>query len=178
MMDDKFYQFWSDIAARTASGQISPNEVTEWMRLGGAGSESLMPLFKKYYGMQNAVDNSMDTMMLESSMANFKKSLTVFYSMLDVVPKQDYLELEKKYRVLKQKAADQEAVILQLKLLFKTCAPNVEEGIKPLNQMLKTQNEQFLKMMESLAGFYGISSDQNGSDQNDGAEKKTTNEEK
>lgn len=178
MMDDKFYQFWSDLAARTASGQISPNEVTEWMRLGGAGSESLMSMFKKYYGQPNAVDNAMDAMMLESAMANFKKSLTAFYSMLDVVPKQDYIDLEKKYRVLQQKAADQEAVILQLKLLFKTCAPNVEEGINPLNQMLKTQNEQFLKMMESLAGFYGISTDPNGSDKNDDAEKKTTNEEK
>lgn len=177
MMDDKFYQFWSDVAAQTASGQIRPDEFTDWMRLGGAGQESLMSMFKKYYGLpgsaDNSADNPMDTMMFESAMANFKKSLTAFYALLDVVAKQDYLELEKENRALKQKVANLEAVVLQLKLLFKTCAPNVEEGIKPLNQMLKTQNEQFLKMMESLAGFYGISSDKTDkSDKNDEAGEK------
>jgi len=174
MMDDKFFQFWSDVAARTVSGQIRPNEFTDWMRLGGAGPENLMSMFKKYYGLpgsaDNSADNPMDTPMFENAMAGFKKSLTAFYAMLDMVPKQDYLELEKENRALKQNVADLEAVILQLKLLFKTCAPNVEEGIKPLNQMLKTQNDQFLKMIESLAGFYGISSDK--SDKNDEAGEK------
>jgi len=171
MMDDKFYQFWSDVAARTASGQIRPNEFTDWMRLGGAGPENLMSMFNKYYGLTGAVDNPMDTPLFEDAMAAFKKSLTAFYAVLDVVPKQDYLELEKENRALQQKVADLEAVILQLKLLFKTCAPNVEEGIKPLNQMLKTQNEQFLKMMDSLAGFYGISSKEDNTEENNAGKK-------
>jgi hypothetical protein len=160
MMDDKFYQFWSDVAAKTVSGQIRPNEFTEWMRLGVGGPEQLMDMFKKHYGLTGAAEaNPMDSTLFESAMANFKKSLTDFYAILDVVPKADYLELEKKYLALKRKTEDLEAVVTQLKLLFKTCAPNVEEGIKPLNQMLKSQNEQFLKMMDSLAGFYGISSE-------------------
>ncbi|MFZ2630925.1 MAG: hypothetical protein WA081_12990 [Desulfosalsimonadaceae bacterium] len=161
MMDDRFYQFWSDVAAKTISGRIRPNEFTDWMRLGGNGPEQLMAMFKKYYGLTSGAD-PMDSTLFESAMANFKKSLTEFYSMLDVVPKQDYLELEKKYLALKRKTEELEIVVTQLKLLFKTCAPNVEEGIKPLNQMLKSQNEQFLKMMDSLAGFYGISSERNG----------------
>ena len=162
MMHDKFYQFWSDVALMTARGQIRPNEFTDWMRLGANGPEQLMALFKNYYGLTNAAaDNPMDSTLFASAMTDFKNSLTDFYSMLDVVPKQDYLDLEKKYIALKRKIEDLEAVITQLKLLLKTCAPNVEEGIKPLNQMLKTQNEQFLKMMDSLAGFYGISSETN-----------------
>lgn len=70
--------------------------------------------------------------------------------------------MKKKYRALQRKTEELETVVTQLKLLFKTCAPNVEEGIRPLNQMLKSQNDQFLKMMDSLAGFYGISSEKNG----------------
>jgi len=163
MMDEKFYQFWSDVAAKTVSGQIRPNEFTDWMQLGAKGPEQLMTMFKQYYGLTgSATDNPMDSKLFESAMADFKKSLTDFYSMLEVVPKKDYLDLEKKYLALKRKTEDLEAVITQLKLLFTTCAPNVEEGIKPLNQMLKTQNEQFLKMMDSLAGFYGISSEKKG----------------
>ena len=158
MVEDRFYQFWSDVAAKTISGHIPPNEFTDWMRLGGNGPEPLMAMFNKYYGLPSGAD-SMDSTLFASAMENFKKSLTEFYSMLDVVPKQDYLELKKKYLALKRKTEDLETVVTQLKLLFKTCTPNVEEGIKPLNQMLKSQNEQFVKMMNSLAGFYGISSE-------------------
>ncbi|RJP87113.1 MAG: hypothetical protein C4518_12800 [Desulfobacteraceae bacterium] len=160
MMDHKFYQFWSDVVAQAVSGQIRPNEFTDWMRLGGDCPEQLMAMFKKYYGLEHhSTDNPLDSELYKSAMANFKKSMTDFYSMLDVVPKKDYLELEKKYLALQRKTEDLEAVILQLKLLFKTHPPNVEEGIAPLNQMLKTQNEHFLKMMDSLAGFYGISAE-------------------
>lgn len=96
-MDDKFYQFWSDVAAKTISGQIRPKEFTEWMRLDGSGPEQLLDMFKKYYGlMGDSEANPMDSTLLKSAMENFKRSLTDFYSMLDVVPKQDYLDLEKK----------------------------------------------------------------------------------
>jgi len=63
---------------------------------------------------------------------------------------------------LKRKVADLEEGLKHLKLLFKTSQPNVEEGIGSLNQMLKNQNEQFLKMMDNFAEFYGISEDKDG----------------
>jgi hypothetical protein len=85
--------------------------------------------------------------------------------MLDVVPKQDFLDLEKKYKALKRKAADLEEVVAHLKLLFKTSTPNIEEGVGSMNKMLKSQNEHFLKMMDNLGEFYGITKDKDSEEE-------------
>lgn len=149
MMDDRFYRFWSEVVVKAASGGIRPDAFADWLRMGGDGSEILKNLFQKYYGQA-------DTVGYESAMVNFKKFLADFYEVLDVVPKQDYLALENQYQALKRKTDDLEALVTQLKVLYKTCRPDVEKRVRPLNQMLKSQNEQFLKMMDSLAEFYGI----------------------
>ncbi len=162
-MDTKFYQFWNDFIKQAANGQMSSTDFTGWMRHGPDVTEipdtpdKLTAMFKKYYGLDQMPADAPDySAMFESASKQFNNSLANLYSILDVVPKQDYLDLEKKYNVLKRKMADLEEVVRQLKLLFKTGTPNTEEGIGSLNQMLKDQNEQFLKMMDSLAGFYGI----------------------
>ncbi|MDA3896913.1 MAG: hypothetical protein PF482_12300 [Desulfobacteraceae bacterium] len=61
--------------------------------------------------------------------------------------------------MLKSKVADLEEVAAHLNLLFKTNPPSVEEGIGSINKMLKLQNEFFLKLMDNLGEFYGISKD-------------------
>ena len=158
-MDAKFFQFWNDYIQQTAKSQVGPDYLAGWMS--GAGiPDEFMTMFKKSYGLdQMSADAPEYSKLFESALKEFNHSLTNFYSMLDVVPKKDYLELEKKYKLLKKKVAELESVAAHLKLLFKTSTPNVEEGIGSLNNMLKSQNEHFLKMMENLGEFYGITKD-------------------
>lgn len=165
-MDAKFYQFWSDFIKQAAEGQGNFKDFTGWMRQGPHVNDmpgipdEMMAMFKKYYGLDQMSADAPDySTLFESSLKEFNDSLANLYSILEVVPKKDYLDLEKKYNALKKKAADLEEAVRQLKLLFKTSTPDVDEGIGSMNQMLKTQNENFLKMMDSLAGFYGISKD-------------------
>ncbi len=160
-MDAKFYQFWEDFFKHAVGGQVAPDVLTGWSRLGGSAMpDELMAMFKKYYGLDQMSAEAPDySILFESALKEFNQSLTNLYAILDVVPKQDYVDLEKKCKALERKVADLEGVIMQLKLLFKTNPPNIGEGIGSLNQMLKSQNEQFLKMMDNLAGFYGISKD-------------------
>lgn len=162
-MDDKFYQFWRDFTSQYLSGQsmngrIAPDEVSGWLQAGREMSDRLKAMFQKSYQLDPKSFNSSDFMQIfKAAEASFKNSMADFYKILDVVPKQEYRELERKYLALERKLADLEEVIRHLKLLFKTNPPNAEDGIGALNQMLKTQNAQFLKMMDNLAGFYGIS---------------------
>ena len=158
-MDAKFIQFWSDFIQQTANSQQGPDDLTGWMSGVGIPDE-FMAMFKKSYGLdQISVEAPEYSTLFESALKEFDHSLTNFYSMLDVVPKKDYLDLEKKYKMLKRKAADLGDVVAHLKLLFKTNPPNVEEGIGSMNKMLKSQNKLFLKMMDNLGEFYGITKD-------------------
>jgi len=155
-MDAKFFQFWNDFIQQSASSQLGPEALTGWMTGTGIPDE-LMAMFKKSYGLdQMSVDTPEYSTLFESSLKEFNHSLTKLYSLLDVVPKKDFLDLEKKYKEMKRKVENLEEVVSHLKLLFKTSTPNVEEGIGSLNKMLKSQNEHFLKMMENLGEFYGI----------------------
>ena len=164
-MDAKFYKFWGDFIKHAGSSQINLNDFSGWMQQGTNPSDELMKMFKKTYGLDHVSADSPDySKLFESALKEFNHSLENFYTMLDVVPRKEYTALEKKYKALKEKLADLEMVIAQLKLLFKTNSPNVEEGIGSLNKMLKSQNENFLKMMDSLAGFYGITKDKDKDD--------------
>jgi hypothetical protein len=158
-MDIKFFQFWNDFIQQASKSQAEPDYLAGWMS--GAGiPDEYMAMFKKSYGLDHmSADAPEYSKLFESALKEFNHSLTNFYSMLDVVPKKDYLELEKKYKLLERKVADLEEVVNHLKLLFKTGTPNAEEGIGSLNNMLKSQNEHFLKMMENLGEFYGITKD-------------------
>lgn len=165
-MDAKFYQFWKDFIKQAADGQLGKADFSAWMRPGFGVADlpgipdELTDLFKKYYGLDQLSADAPDySALFESALNEFNNSLKNLYAMMDVVPKKDYVELEKKYNAQKKKVEDLEEAIKQLKLLLKTSSPEVDQGIGSLNQMLKTQNANFLKMMDSLAGFYGINKD-------------------
>jgi len=158
-MDAKFIQFWSDFIQQTGNSQVGAGDLTGW--ISGAGiPDEFMTMFKKSYGLdQMTVDTPEYSTLLESALKEFNHSLSNFFSILYVVPKKDYLELDKKYKLLKRKVADLEEAMVHLKLLFKTSTPNIEEGVGSLNKMLRSQNEHFLKMMDNLGEFYGITKD-------------------
>lgn len=158
-MDAKFIQFWSDFIQQTGNSQVGAGNLAGWMS--GAGiPDEFMTMFTKSYGLdQMSADTPEYSALFESALKEFNHSLTNFYSILDVVPKKDYLELEEKYKLLKIKVADMEEAMVHLKLLFKTSTPNIEEGVGSLNKMLRSQNEHFLKMMDNLGEFYGIAKD-------------------
>lgn len=157
-MEAKFYKFWEDFIKKAGSGSVAADVFTDWMDRGFATPGELTDRFKAIYGLdQVPADAPEYEEMAAAAREAFSQSLSNFYAALEVVPKKEYDALEKKYKVLQQQVTDLEAVVTQLKLLFKTNSPDVEEGINPLNKMLKTQNEHFLKMMDSLAEFYGIS---------------------
>jgi len=159
-MDSNFFKFWEKFVQQAVKEQISSPDLMNMLQQGAGGSDDIMDMFKKYYGLdQMSVEAPDYSELYEESLQHFTKSLNHLFSIMDVVPKKDYLDLEKKYKILEKKAAELEEVIMHLKLLLKTGSTEVEEGIGPLNKMLKTQNEHFLKMMDSLAGFYGVSKD-------------------
>ena len=156
-MDSKFFTFWGDFVQQAVKGQIRSSDLMNLMQQGAGGSDDVMAMFKKYYGLDQMSADAPDySVLYQESLRHFNKSLDHLFSILDVVPKKDYSDLEKKYKILKKKAAELEEVVTHLKVLLKTGSTDVEDGIGPLNQMLKTQNEHFLKMMDSLAGFYGV----------------------
>jgi len=165
-MDEKFFKFWGDLINNTVTGTVRFNEFTDFVKQQGSASGSISNMFKKYYGLETMDETSPEySTVFQEAVTHFNDALGNFYSAMDVVPKKDYLDLEKKYTALKQKMADLEEVVKHLKVLFKSqspgAEPDIEKGIASLNQMLKSQNKNFVKMMDSLAGFYGLSKDEN-----------------
>jgi len=98
-MDAKFYQFWFDFIKQTANSQMSSNDFTGWIRQSPGVTDipdELMVMFKKYYGLDQISADAPDySKLFESALKKFNNSLTNLHSILDVVPKQDFLDLEK-----------------------------------------------------------------------------------
>ena len=56
-MDTKFFKFWNDFVQQAVKGQIRSSDLMTLMQQGDGGSDEVMAMFKKYYGLdQKAVD--------------------------------------------------------------------------------------------------------------------------
>jgi wobble nucleotide-excising tRNase len=165
-MDEKFLKFWGDMVEGAIKETTRLKDLTDWVNQKSSMSGTVAEMFKKYYGLDKTDENTAEySELFGKAAAQFNESLSNFYSALNVVPKKEYQDLEKKYAALQKKVTELEEVIKHLKILFKTHAaggePDIEKGIKSLNQMLKSQNKKFIEMMDSLAGFYGLSEGEN-----------------
>jgi len=143
---EKFYNdvlnFWS--------GFMKDQKTADWLFSPSGYFEKQIDIFRKCYGLKE--DSTPDYMTKASE--EFQKSLKEFVSAFDVVPREEYEQLKKKYHELQEKSDGQNEMIRQLRM--KLLVKGAEEigdasGIK---EMIKTQTEQFGALMDSLGSIY------------------------
>jgi hypothetical protein len=150
-MDKRFLEFLGHSLIHAAKGQQQMENLTQWITQGLRGFEDLTTMFRESYGLNRWTENSPDYLKAwQQATDEFKKSYEDYLRLFGVVPKQAYIELERKYQDLKEKTAAQEETIKQLRILLQEKGVDGGEVVKAFHGLMKKQTEQFQDLMKSF----------------------------
>ena len=155
-MDRQFLEFFGNFLINTAKGQKQVEDISKWMNQDFQGFDELTAMFKKFYGLDQMKENSITPMETwKAASENFQKSFKDYLRMMGVVPKDEQLDLVKKYEDLKEKMCTQEETIKHLRMILEEKkAESQGELVKGFQEVLEKQNNQFQETMETFGKFY------------------------
>lgn len=155
-MDKHFLEFWGNFMLNAAKSQKRVEEMSDWMRRGFTGFEEMASLFRKIYGLDRIAENSSDYLnMWKSAEAEFLNSFKEYMSLMGVVPKDEHLELIRKYEELKEKVASQEETIRHLRILLQEGkGKDYTEVTKQFENLVKDQANQFSTLMNGFGQMF------------------------
>lgn len=154
-MDKRFIEFLGNLLLRTAKGQEEMENLNQWFRQGFAGFEELTRMFQNFYGLNQLKVNSIDYKeTLEKAQHDFQRNLSEFIRYFNVVPKDEYMELLKKYEALKEEMAAQKETINNLKQLSGEKGFDESEVSKEFQRLIAKQAEQYQAMIKGLGEFF------------------------
>jgi tetratricopeptide (TPR) repeat protein len=156
VMDRQFLEFWGNFLINAAKGQKQMEDMSKWMQQGFKGFDELTGMFKKFYGLEHMEKDTpayMETWKQASE--NFQKSYKDYLRMMGIVPKDEHLELVRKYEELKKKVAVHEETIKHLRILLEEKRAETQgEFVKGFREILEKQGEQFQETMETMGSFF------------------------
>lgn len=175
-MDERFLELWGKyffnlMQAGMKPGGKSPDDLftlwyefmknpqaAQWLFTSPAAVfDKQLDFFRKCCGLKDESEIPDYFQALKTAADEFRKSAKEFLPLFDAVPREQYDELKKKYDELQEKFEAGEETIrkLRMKLLVK----GVEEigAASGIQEMIKTQTEQFTALMDTLGSVYGRS---------------------
>lgn len=152
LMDKHFLEFWGNFLLNAARGQEQLEEMTKWIQQGFTGFDRLSEMFLKCYGLDEK--SASDSSTREKAQADFQKSFRDYLSLFGVVPKEEHLDLVKKYEELRQRVTGLEETNRHLRMLLEEKGFDQSKVITGLQELMVEQGEQFRKLMESFTGLY------------------------
>lgn len=151
-MDSKFLEFWGNYLLAAAKGQKQLEDLNKWISQGFSGFEELTALFKKFYGLERPRQKNADsTQAWRHAAADFRSSYQAYLNLMGMVPKDEYQTLEKKYKALQEKIAEQEDTINVLRKLLAEKGTYQGETAKVLQDLVNKQAEAFETLIKSMA---------------------------
>jgi hypothetical protein len=151
-MDRHFLEFWGKFLLQAAQSQKQMEDLTKWVHRGFFDLPNLTTLFQQAYGLEQMDQDSPDYLKLwEKAEENFRESLRQYLNLLGGVPRAEYLALAEKYENLKEKAAQQEETIQQLKKLLEEQGMGLAVANLEFQELIKKQGEQFQELLKGFA---------------------------
>ncbi len=130
--------------------------MVRWLQQGFRGYEDLAKRFQQAGSSgKSGADPSDYFKNWQQAQENITESFKELLSLLNVVPRDEYLSLAKKYEGLKEKVASQEETIKHLRLLLAQTQGTSQDVLSSeLNSLLEKQTEQFQKLMENFGQMF------------------------
>ena len=156
-MDKNFFEIWGQLFLNAARTQKQMEDFNLWMTQGQRSFEQMMSLFKKPYSQDAPEGDREETAdyikAYKQSMEVFQESFREYLAMFDMVPKADYLVLEKKVAVLEAKCREQDETIAQLRKLMGTSGTDHSKVAEGFRELLEQQANDFQELMKNLSSF-------------------------
>jgi hypothetical protein len=152
-MDKQFLEFWGNSLLDIARSQRQFEEMAAWVQQGFKGFEEMSALFLKTYGLDRCAKDSPDYLTAwKKAEEDFSESYRDYISMLGFVPKNEHLELVRKYEELKEKYASLEETIKHMRMLAsESNLKGQGELAKQFDDLIRKQNDQFQSLVDSFS---------------------------
>ena len=162
-MDKHFLEFWGNFLINAAKGQKQLEDMARWMTQGLKGFEDLTAMFRKFYGLDRTPESAPGYVKTwEKAAKDFQKSFQDYLNLFGVVPRQEHLELVKKYEALKEKVTAQEETINRLRMLLEAKGADLGKIVKGYQDLVEKQIDQFEKLMGGLGESFGKETSSDG----------------
>jgi hypothetical protein len=147
-LDKHFLEFWGNFLLSAAKGQRQLEEFSRWMSQGMSGFRDLSRLFQQFYDLgSERPEGDQDW---QTARASFEKAYRAYLDALGVVPKSDYLALQKELEVLRQHSEEQEAALRKLRLELSESRMAQGDVVRGFQELIQVQSEQFQELTESF----------------------------
>jgi phage tail tape-measure protein len=152
LVDRHFLEFWGNFLINAAKGQKQMEDMAKWMTQGLKGFEDLTTMFRKFYGLDKLSESAPDYVKTwEKAVQDFQKSFQDYLNLFGVVPRQEHLELVKKYEALNEKLAEQDKTIKHLRILLEEKGTDLGKIVRGYQDLIRKQTDQFQDLMKGLS---------------------------
>jgi hypothetical protein len=150
-MNRHFLEFWGKAFLEAAKSQKHMEDLASCFQQGFWGFPDYTRLFKAAYGLDKTAEDSPDYFtMWQKAEENFRDSFQDFFSLLGMVPREEYDALARRCEELKGKVAEQEETLRYLRLLAEEKGMGLEATTLEFQNLIKKQGEQFQKFFQGL----------------------------
>ena len=147
-MDKNFLEFWGNFLLSAAKGQRQLEEFSRWMSQGMSGFRDLSQSFQQVYGLGSERPEGDEDW--KTARTAFEKAFKAYLDALGVVPKSDYLALQKQLEELRQQTEGQEAALRKLRLELSESRMAQGDVVAGFQELIQVQSEQFQELTESF----------------------------
>lgn len=158
-MDRQFLELWGSIFLNAAKGQKQLEDFVKWMSGDFSGLDEFSDMFSKFYGMDVLTKNSPEYFdVWRNATQDFYKSFKEFLSLMDLVPRKDYLDLVKENEDLRMQLEEQEEALNQLRGVLGTRIDQQDKGLGVFEDLIKNQSTQFQELVSSFTRLFNDTS--------------------
>jgi hypothetical protein len=155
-MDKNILEFWGNAFLNAARNQKQLEDLNKFFGQNVSGENSLLAPFLSAYGWQKPADAAPDELFELTKKATdaFKEFSKAYLVMFDIVSKEDYVILSKENEHLKERIAEQDKIISDLKRSSGKEGFDQEEVVGNLTKIVKSQTQQFQELMKQIGEYY------------------------
>jgi hypothetical protein len=153
-MDKHFLEFWGNFLLSVARGQQQMEDMNKWLQ-GGFPVPGLNNIFQEAYGLDQMNKNTPDYLkMCQQSEKDCKDAYRTCLNLMGLVPREDYAELARSWVELKDKVAQQEFTIKNLRLLLEDKGVKYWSVTQEFQELIKKQAEMAQECFTGLMGTW------------------------
>jgi uncharacterized coiled-coil protein SlyX len=150
-MDRHFLEFWGSFLLQAAKGQKQLEDLAKWSKRGFSNFGDFTTLFRQAYGLDQPEQENPDYQEIwRKAEKDFRASFQDYLSLLGAVPREEYVELARKYEKLEEKLAEQEETIKHLRQLLSDKGLDSAVVSLEFQKLVQKQGETFQELMKDF----------------------------
>ncbi len=150
-MDRHFLEFWGNFLLQVAKGQKQLEDFAKWSKRGVVNFGDFTTLFRQAYGLEQSQPDSPDYQQIwKKAEEDFRASFQDYLSLMGMIPREEYVELARKYAKLEEKLAEQEETIKHLRQLLSDKGLDSAVIALEFQKLMQKQGDQFQELLKDF----------------------------